>query len=162
MKHKFNVKWSRSVKIITLIVIVILTGAEASLVFIANNYSILLPIIFSIGLLSCISYCLYQAPKFVEINGEYLTMHTLGKKVQLKLSEIDTISPFQKGLEIRIFGSGGFCGYTGLFKNKQIGKYNSYVGEYQKAFYIKTKTEKQYVMSCENYTELLSFVNQYK
>ena len=57
--------------------------------------------------------------------------------------------------DIRLMGNGGFLGYTGLFRNKELGKYTAFVGNYNQAFYIRTKSGKIYVTSSEQREEII-------
>jgi hypothetical protein len=63
--------------------------------------------------------------------------------------------------ETRLFGSGGFCGYIGKFKNAAIGTYQSFVGDYSNSFLIKTKENKNYVLSCENRDVVINIIKAF-
>ena len=60
--------------------------------------------------------------------------------------------------DIRLCGVGGLFGRTGLFWSKGLGRYEAYVKDGNSLIEIKT-TGKTYVVSCDNYQQLLSSVN---
>ncbi|MBQ7042781.1 MAG: hypothetical protein IJN66_08775 [Muribaculaceae bacterium] len=62
------------------------------------------------------------------------------------------------GANVRTCGSGGVLGYTGNFYNKAIGKYISYVGNYDQTFLLTLKTGKRYLLSCQNPEEFVKTI----
>lgn len=159
MKKQFNIKWSSTVKIITGVVFFILIGSEVLMFTTVGQFSTWMATILTILFSVCIIICWINAPKEIIIDNDSIILKTFGRNIKLNISDIEEIAPYSKSNEIRLFGSGGFLGYTGCFSNKQIGKYNSYVGAYKNAFYIKMKNGNQYVMSCENIADLMLEVN---
>lgn len=157
---KKNVQWSNYVKTITLIVSLVLIAAEVLLLV------FLYPAFDWIMLLCCILivavslYCAMMAPMTVSFDDSAFVLHKLIGKIQISCDTILEIGEYEPGTgELRIFGSGGFLGFTGLFWNKQFGKYWSYVGCYKQAFYIITENKK-YVFSCENRDAIISAINK--
>ena len=63
------------------------------------------------------------------------------------IHSIDIISTTTISGSIRLFASGGFFGYFGIFKNKNIGKYTMYATELKNLIMVKT-AHKTYVFSC--------------
>ena len=59
---------------------------------------------------------------------------------------------------MRIFGSAGFFGYIGIFYNKRIGKYTSFVGDTHQCFLVTTKSGRKYAFSCESPDEVITQV----
>lgn len=61
-----------------------------------------------------------------------------------------------KGIsEIRLWGMGGVFSYTGLYSNRKIGKYESYIANFNEAFLITLNTGKKYAISCRNYMDMI-------
>lgn len=59
---------------------------------------------------------------------------------------------------IRTFGSGGFCGFLGKFRNKTLGDYTMYATELKDLIYILTSDKQAYVFSCTRADEFIEFV----
>lgn len=105
--------------------------------------------------------CLFWAPNRIGIEGDRLVLRKLIGTFRIELDRIADVGVYDgKELNLRLFGSGGFLGYLGIFKNKSLGKYMAYVGNYSQAFWVKTKNGKCYMFSCENRDLLLSSIRK--
>lgn len=153
MKNK--VYWSKSVKwISSLASLVMLVGGTVSL----EEYS-LWGIITASLLLIVLFFCAYWAPNYVEVTKRTIRLHKLVGIKAIPLNEIKTIDIYRGGsMDVRVCGSGGFLGFTGLFYNNEIGNYYSYIGCYRQAFLIQLKNNKKYLLSCENREQLVALV----
>lgn len=93
------------------------------------------------------------------LTSDKLVIRCLIHRVYIPLSNIAVIETAQKYkdfTDIRVFGIGGLWGYTGLFRNKGVGKYIAYMGNPQQAFYIRLKSGRNYLVSCDNYLIFLA------
>lgn len=160
MENVFNIPWSNTVKIISwatsllLIVIGYLTMAKTKSL---NNW--LLAVFVVVLLLSI--YFVLQAPMSLKLSENKLTIRKLVGVKEIPFSDIEKIEPYDDyHSDIRLMGNGGFFGYTGLFRNKELGKYTAFVGNYSQAFYIRTKSGKTYVISCEQREEVIERIRQ--
>ncbi len=162
MQTVFNVKRSNMVKIMTIIFLIIVVGCEVAIFGLIGKQNIVYPIITSVVLIPITVYYALQSPQQIRLENNTLILRKLISSLQINIKDIDIIEPYEKSLEIRLLGSGGYCGYIGTFFNKKIGKYQSYVSKYDQAFYIKTSNGKKYIMSCENRDKLISAVSEIK
>ena len=150
MNNQFSVKWSLTVKIITVVFALFLTLVEIKLlksIFAGNLYWHIIVIagIIFIALLSIL-----LTPRYIQLNDDcFILKKLIGKKI-IDLQNIVNIEPFCKSMDIQICGNGGYGGYFGVFSNVKIGKYFGYVGDFSQAFLIQLKNGKNYVFSCEN------------
>ncbi len=151
----FNVKWSKSIYTTSIFVIILL------LVVVYWNYyvmgiwgSVLIPIV-----LFALIYAAYLSPiKLIIIDDVIILKKMIGKKT-FWIKDIDTINPHQlKGSNVRTCGCGGVFGYTGNYYNKEIGKYISYVGNYNQTFLITMNTGKRYLLSCQNHEKFIEII----
>ena len=95
------------------------------------------------------------------IGGGSSSVRKLIGEFSIELDQVAEIEAYdEKELNLRLFGSGGFLGYLGIFRNKSLGKYMAYVGDYSQAFWVKTKSGKCYMFSCENRDLLLSAIRK--
>ncbi len=107
-------------------------------------------------ILFIILYFVHKSPVSVEYNESQLIINMLAGQKVINLNDICESGIFKPDrTELRLWGSGGFCGFTGYFRNTKIGKYESFVGDYNQAFYLKTKDNKYFVLSCEGRDALL-------
>jgi hypothetical protein len=155
----FNVKWSTSVKIITLIVLVIITISEYylidSLIYLFDWISLIgacvLPLI--------VFYFALESLSFIEMNETGIILHKQIAKLDIPYDEIMDVKCYKPDKsEMRYFGSGGVFGFIGKFSNAKIGTYQSYVGDYTQAFLIQTRKNKKYVLSCKNRELVISII----
>jgi glucose uptake protein GlcU len=161
MAEKFlKIQWSLAVKIITFIALIIIIASEYYLInsgIKAKDWIML--IIASCILFICI-YCVLETPRSIEINENEIILHKLMGKLVIALNMITNIEPYKPDKsEIRLLGSGGFWGFTGIFWNANIGKYRAFVGDFSQAFLIQTLDRKIYVLSCDNPAEIIEYVN---
>lgn len=150
MSLKFNVKWNWSVVIITIVTPVIIFIAEIIFIqqWIAGYHNL-----FSfLAMLMGIFVLLFPltAPISICLNNECITLNKLcGKKI-IHFDKILSIHPFNMSFCIRIFGSGGYGGYLGVYSNAKIGRFHACVGDLSQTFLIRLKNGKNYVFSSEN------------
>ena len=92
----------------------------------------------------------------VEYNDKKLTVKRLIGEVNIPLDDIQSIGR-KKSLfrDMRIFGIGGLFGYIGYFRGGDCGNYTAYANNGDNAFYIKTKSGKCYVASCDDVDSLI-------
>ena len=60
---------------------------------------------------------------------------------------------------IRIFGSGGFLGYWGWFKERDLGKYFAYYGRSSDCFLVELKDGRKYMLGCKNPQKMVEYIN---
>ncbi|MDR1624398.1 MAG: PH domain-containing protein [Tannerellaceae bacterium] len=162
MNTKINIRWSKQTIFITVIVAVILIFAEVALINIyigGGNSSALFAIILIASLFLAF---MLSAPLSIALNDSQLVLRKVLGKIVINYSQISSVKLYTpESGDIRIFGSGGFCGYIGIFSSRKIGKYLSYVGDPKQAFLIRTKSGKNYVFSCENVAFVIEIINKY-
>ena len=59
---------------------------------------------------------------------------------------------------IRICGSGGFFGYWGWFKERDLGKYFAYYGRSSDCFLIELKNGRKYMLGCKKALEMVEYI----
>jgi hypothetical protein len=143
MKATMKVRWSITVKIITLLVTVIVGCAIYSLIV---NGKIILPIVLAAVLL----FIFACAPLSITLNHSELVLKKVFGRIHIPYRQIEMIEPYALNNDIRLFGSGGFCGYIGIFSNNEKGRYHAYIGTAKHSFFIAAKSGKKYAFSCEN------------
>ena len=61
---------------------------------------------------------------------------------------------------IRICGSGGFLGYWGWFKERDLGKYFAYYGKSSDCFLVTLTNGGKYILGCQNAPEMVEYINK--
>ncbi len=160
MENVFNIPWSNTVKIISWAISFLMAGIGYLTVVKSSSSNALLMGIFLL-ILALTGYFVTQAPMSLKVSEDRLIICKLAGTKEIPFSEIEKIEPYKDyHSDIRLMGNGGFLGYTGLFRNKELGKYTAYVGNYSQAFYIRTKNRKMYVTSCEHREEVIRRIRQ--
>ena len=91
-----------------------------------------------------------NAPVYILLEPQCFIMKKVLGKVKINYNSILFIDRYSPSLrDVRIFGSGGFFGFIGLFSSEKIGKYYSFVGDSEQCFFIKTVSGNSYVFSSE-------------
>lgn len=159
MEKVINISWSSQTKLITVGTILFL--ALLFYYLIANGYlRSLLTSAVSILTLGILAYFAMLAPMSIKLTESKIIINKLLGSIEIAYTDIQTIGEynFDQG-DIRVMGSGGFFGYTGSFKNKAFGSYTAYVGNTRQAFFIQTKKNKYFVISCDKREEVLNYIN---
>jgi hypothetical protein len=157
----YRVKWSNLVKITTVIVSIILLFVEWKIIYSlihSNNILLSVSILMIINLVIIIT--LLNTPLYIKLTTDSIILKKIGGKIQIKYSEIKVIQPHNAYPDMRLFGSGGFFGYIGIFSSDNYGWYNSYVENPKQSFLIATNKNKKYVFSCENREDIINRVKQ--
>lgn len=145
---KVNVRWSKTVKWLSYITGFVLIFTIAFILI--NDFSVW-SVLISLFILALVVYVATFTPLYIELNDTGFVLHKLIGRMSISYDQIKQVDVFQTDkTNVRIFGSGGFLGYTGTFYNKSLGMYKSYVGNYNQTFMVVTKDNKKYVFSCEN------------
>ena len=154
--------WSGGILAITIVVSIILVGTGfyiASLnwptVMLWLKY--LLIIVFFIAIIVGVGYM--PIPLKAD-NGKIMVKNLFGSP-QILLSEVVEVVRISKSDingSIKTFGSDGFFGYIGRFRNNKLGNYSMYVTDMNNLILVRTGNKK-YVFSCSRPQEFVEFVN---
>ena len=60
---------------------------------------------------------------------------------------------------IRICASGGFFGYWGWFKERDLGKFFAYYGRSSDCFLVELKDGRKYMLGCKNPQKMVEYIN---
>lgn len=99
----------------------------------------------------------FMAPVKLRITSTGIVMFKLIGKKRFPYSDIKDIAlcDLQSAPNIRIIGSGGFLGYTGLFYNKLTGTFTGYIGSMYRTVIITMNNDRRYIVSCLNPDKLV-------
>ena len=162
----FPCTWSKTTKIITIGMLLLFTlsllflwtiNFPEQMAFMKYLLSILI-----VGL--PLAFLGFMMPLRLSVNKESLSVKLLFGSLRIATNEIVEIKRVSKSYlnnSIRVFGSGGFCGYLGKFKHTTSGNYTIYATDPNEMMLIRTvKNNKDniYVFSCANADEFIKCV----
>lgn len=115
--------------------------------FIDGKYerAILTSVLFAVLVFSALIY----APIYVKITDRHVAVRRPLKSKVINIDDIASVQlcPPTMGA-IRVCGSGGWFGYWGWFKERDLGKYFAYYGRSSDCFLLKLKDGRQYIIGC--------------
>jgi len=158
-------RWSNEVIIITLISLLLIIAAILLVVAFAKGTvaEICRYIIVPLGIIA-IWLPLSFAPRYLSIDSASIRLQRLVGSVEFPLTIVHSVNPVSSTMikgSLRLFGSGGCCGFLGIFKNKQVGKFTLYATELKNLIIVKT-TGKTYVFSCRKGEAFKTFFDSCK
>lgn len=101
-------------------------------------------------------WVLLTMPRYLLLDDKSIVItHPIGQSVILKsdIIEVRAIERSDIRGSIRLFGSGGFFGWFGIFRNNKFGTYRLYCGQLENLYLVKTTTKK-YIISSSKPIEL--------
>ena len=111
--------------------------------------------------LMLIAPALFYAPLSVRANERYIIISSLLKKHRILLNDILSVVPFTPTLGARrLFGSGGFLGYWGIFKEGDVGRYAAYFGKAFDCFLVRMKNGDIFVIGCADSCEMVNYIKR--
>jgi len=108
----------------------------------------------------CLS-TLYYAPMAISVDEKSLSIHRSLRIKDIPLAEIASVRLCPPTMaECRICGSGGFMGYWGWFRERDIGRYFAYYGRSSECFLVTLKGGKKYMLGCENFKAIVRAIDE--
>ena len=101
-------------------------------------------------------WVLLTMPRYLLLDDKSIVItHPIGQSVILKSDIIEVRAVERSDIRgsIRLFGSGGFFGWFGIFRNNKFGTYRLYCGQLENLYLVKTLTKK-YIISSSKPIEL--------
>jgi hypothetical protein len=89
-------------------------------------------------------------PRYLLLDDKSIVItHPIGQTVILKSDIIEVRAADRTELlgSTRLFGSGGFFGWFGTFRNSKLGVYRIYCGQLENLYLVKTLTRKYIISS---------------
>ena len=104
---------------------------------------------------------LFFGVAYIRADIDYVILGSLLKKKKILVRNIESAELFQPTMgSVRIFGSGGFMGYWGIFREGDIGRYYAFYGKASDCFLIRLKNGDKYVLGCVNPDEMVRYIRE--
>ena len=111
-------------------------------------------------LILLLSLGLLYGPLQILADGENVTVRSVLRKQKIPMDHIESVELFQPTMgAYRLFASGGYFGYWGLFREGDVGKYMAYYGKASDCFLITMKNGEKYVLGCKNPEAMVEYIN---
>ena len=151
---KSKVQLSKYAFNLTLIINVVLIGCCVAMFNETSGFWIVLGILILLLFLGFLN-----GPTQIIANPDYVIVKTYLRKRKILVRNIENVELFQPTMgSIRLLGSGGYCGYWGIFREGDIGRYAGYYGKSSECFLIRMKNGDKYVLGCQNPEEMVEYI----
>lgn len=114
-------------------------------------------IVVTILLISSLYYC----PLSIEVSNDAVEVNralSFAKRLPLESIKSVRLCPPTMGA-IRVCGSGGFLGYWGWFRERDLGKYFAYYGKSSDCFLVELSDGRKYMLGCKNASQMVEYIN---
>lgn len=156
-KMKSRIRYSRYATLLTIIILGVLFICCIVSIHEKPVFFTLLPI-YIVLIISAFFY----APAYIETTPDYVIMGSILKSKRIHMSDIESVELFQPTMgAIRIFASGGFMGYWGMFRERDIGRYYAFYGKASDCFLIRMKNGDKYVLGCDDPSKMVACIRSH-
>lgn len=126
VRTHFRAPWSRTVKVVTVAVIVLAVALNALPFLVRPAWAAALAHLSMWGVLL---FCLFFSVNGFSVRGGLLLVHRLGWATKFDLAQLSgfEVNPHAMMGSIRLFGNGGIFCFIGHYRNAVIGRYRAYV-----------------------------------
>lgn len=102
---------------------------------------------------------LLYAPISIKADSRYITIASALRSRKLTMCNVASVELFQPTMgAYRIFASGGYMGYWGIFKEGDIGRYAAYYGKASDCFLVRMTNGDKYVLGCANPSAMVNYI----
>ena len=105
---------------------------------------------------------LFYMPISVESNKTAIQINFSLRIKTIPMQDVKSVKICQPTMgAIRICGSGGFMGYWGWFKERDLGKYFAYYGRSRDCFLVELKNGRKYMLGCDNAPKIVECIESF-
>lgn len=154
---KSKISYSRFATILTVIVLGLLFIGCIVTIHEKPAFFMLL-VIYLILLVSSLFY----GASYIKADNNNIIMGSILKCRKIPMQNLESIELFQPTMgAIRIFASGGFMGYWGIFREGDISRYYAFYGKASDCFLVRMKNGDKYVLGCDNPDKMVDYINSH-
>lgn len=104
---------------------------------------------------------LYYSPMSLRVTDKDLEVVRSLKIKTIPLSDIRDVRLLIPTMgAVRLCGSGGFMGYWGWFRERDLGKYFAYYGKASDCFLVVLNTGRKYMLGCKDAPEMVEAIRE--
>lgn len=102
----------------------------------------------------------YFAPMEIIVTPRYLGVRRMLTMKRIPMADIESAALWQTTMvDRRVVGSGGFMGYWGHYRSRDLGPYFTYVGRYADTFLVTLRNGRRYLLSCSDPAAAVDAIN---
>lgn len=102
---------------------------------------------------------LFFGPAYIKADRDYIVMGSLLRSKKIPMKDVVSIELFQPTMgAVRVFASGGYMGYWGVFRESDIGKYYGFYGKASDCFLLRLKDGRKYVLGCNEPNKMVDYI----
>lgn len=96
---------------------------------------------------------------FIKADSKSIVLGSPLRNKKIPMSDVESVQLFQPTMgAIRVYASGGFMGYWGVFREGDIGKYTGFYGKASDCFLVCLKNGKKYVLGCSQPDKMVAYI----
>lgn len=150
-------KWAMRSVISTILVIVLFVGLGCCFL-ISGKETLGICLFAALGAMCIGALCF--CPMRVRTGNGILEVIFSFRNKTIPLGRIRKAVPYQVTMNfVRFFGSGGFFGWWGWFRNQELGRFMVYASELDHVFLVELEDGKKYIISCSDPTAMCDAIN---
>lgn len=147
----YSASYDTTTKIITPAVIILVAASLVPLFLVRTKDAGLVPFIVLMMVLLLLAVSAAWAPKSYSIDDDHIYINRLlMPSVKIAIADVLLVEPVPKQQlkgSLRLFGSGAFFGYYGIFISKKLGRVKWLATNLDNAVFIKTHDGKKYLLT---------------
>lgn len=102
---------------------------------------------------------LFFGPAYIKADSNNIVLGCLLRGKKIPMCDVENVELFQPTMgAIRIWGSGGFMGYWGVFRERDIGNYYGFYGKASDCFLVRLKNGHKYVLGCNQPDKMVDYI----
>ena len=108
-------------------------------------------LVVTLAVLACLLCFLLMSPRRIGLTADALVLHRVQGRKVFRYADIADAGLWtgKPSSLFRFCGSGAFYGFIGWFSGGGLGRHFEYVGCYDDAFYIRLRSGRTYLLSCD-------------
>lgn len=147
------------ISIFSFIITLVSIAIFLSLIFF-NQPPLFIQIPLAIILVSILLAGLFYAPLSISADENAIYINRSLRIKEIPMQEVESVQLIQPTMgAYRICGSGGFMGYWGWFKERDLGKYFAYYGRAKDCFFVKLRNGQKYMLGCKKAPKMVDYIN---
>ncbi len=147
-------KWSPFAIVVTILIVV---GMFALIICIDRwpQWRVPFIIVLAFTFAATVAAAFFSPTRILVTDTNLIIKFSLRSKA-IPLAEIKSAVPYQRTMHFaRTFGSGGYYGWWGWFRNQELGRFFVYATNLRRLILITTDSGRKYIISCSDPASLI-------
>lgn len=101
----------------------------------------------------------FYGAAYIKVDSGYILLGSPLRSRRIPLRDVESVERFQPTMgAVRLFASGGFMGYWGLFREGDIGRYQAFYGKASECFLVRMRNGDKYLLGCEHPDAMADYI----